>query len=81
MEWEVWLTNNRRFTSKDMAWEDLPDGILVVRWWGKTKGINWGDGLYGDPSTLKNAGIVSDEEFAQVLAEAKATTEPPSKRK
>lgn len=80
-EWEVWLADGRRLTSLDCTWADVPDGILVVRWWGpKGKGINWGDGLYGLPSTLKNAGIVTDAEFARILAEAQLQVKPPSGR-
>lgn len=75
------MKDGSRITSQTHQWPDVPDGILVVRWWGpRGKGVNWGDGLYGDPATLKQAGYVPDDEFARVLAEAKATKIPPSKR-
>lgn len=81
MEWEVWLADGTTRDSRTCSWMDVPDGVLVVRYWGpKGKGINWGDGLYGDPSTIKQAGWVSDEEFAAVLARAKEQTTLPSKR-
>ncbi len=79
MEWEVWLNDGTRRTSQDTAWADVPDGILVVRRWGPN-GVNWGDGLYGDPSTWKNAGYTDDVTFTATLAEARATTTPPSER-
>jgi hypothetical protein len=81
MEWEVWLVDGTTLSSVGHEWDDVPDGVLVLRWWGPNgKGVNWGDGIYGHPATAKQAGWVSDEEFARVLAEAQATTLPPSKR-
>ncbi len=76
------MTGGRRFTSSDMPWEDLPKGVLVLRWWnGATgNGINWDDGLYGRPDTLKAAGLTDDETFAAVLAEAQGARLPPSER-
>lgn len=75
--WIVWLSDGTTRASRDHRWEDVPDGVLVVRWWGPSgDGINWGDGLYGDPASHKQAAMVSDEAFARVLAEAQATTEP-----
>jgi hypothetical protein len=43
--------------------------------------VNWSDGVYGHPSTWKQAGWVSDEEFSRVLSEAQETITPPSQRK
>lgn len=81
MEWEVWLADGRRLTSEDSTWAEVPDGILVQRYWGTPgKGVNWGDGLYGRPDTLKAAGMTDDEVFASVLVEAKASKIPPSER-
>jgi hypothetical protein len=80
-EWEVWLADGTRMSSAEHEWEDVPDGILVLRWWGPHgKGVNWGDGIYGHPATHKQAAYVSDEKFRRVLAEAQATTVPPSAR-
>jgi hypothetical protein len=79
-EWEVWLADGRRLTSADIEWADLPDGILVVRYWGARNGVNWDDGLYGHPATLKAAGMTDDETFAAVLYEAKRSHVPPSQR-
>lgn len=80
-EWEVWLADGTTRNSREHAWGDVPDGILVLRWWGPTdKGINWGDGRYGRPDTQRNAGLVSDEEFARVLAVAQAAAISPSQR-
>ena len=81
-EWEVWLTDGTRRTSRDTGWDDLPDGVLVVRAWFRTgsMAVNWGDGVYGHPDTWKQAGVVSDAEFARVLAEAQAMIVPPSQR-
>ena len=81
MEWEVWLRDGTRRTSRDLSWGALPDGIVIVRWWGPHgKGMNWGDGLYGDPATHKEAGLVSDEVFAHMMHEAYGANDPPSKR-
>lgn len=80
-EWEVWLADGTTRNSRDHSWDDVPDGVLVVRYWGpRGKGVNWGDGLYGHPATIRQAGYVSDEEFAKVLAEAQKQTVPPTKR-
>lgn len=79
MEWEVWLTGGRRRTSLDCAWGEWPEGVLVVRRW-NPDGVNWGDGLYGDPATWKNAGMTDDATFSATLAEARATRTPPSER-
>ena len=79
MEWEVWLTGDRHLTSQDCAWADVPDGILGVRRW-HPNGVNWGDGIYGDPATWKNAGMTDDATFAATLAEVQATRIPPSER-
>jgi hypothetical protein len=81
MEWEVWLADGTTRNSRAHRWEDVPDGILVLRWWGPHgKGINWSDGLYGHPATHKQAGFVSDEEFSRAMEAAKASTSPPSQR-
>jgi hypothetical protein len=81
-EWEVWLADGTTRNSRDHTWEDVPDGVLVVRRWagGKPKLVSWGEGQYGHPNSLREAGYVSDEEFQLVLAEAKAQAVPPSKR-
>ena len=81
-EWEAWLADGTTRNSRDNAWEDAWDGVLVVRYWGAPtgKGMTWGDGLYGKPGTYKQAAMVSNEAFAHALAEAQATTLPPSKR-
>ncbi len=82
MEWEVWLTGDRHLTSQDCDWDAVPDGILVVRYWGGStgNGINWDDGLYGRPDTLKEAGLTDDVTFARVQATAQASRVPPSER-
>jgi hypothetical protein len=82
MEWEVWFTDGTRRTSQDSTWADLPEGVLVVRAWfpNGSMAVNWSDGVYGHPSTWKQAGWVSDKEFARVLQEAQETTVPPSQR-
>jgi hypothetical protein len=80
-EFEVWLADGSRVDSRTCCWADVPDGILVVRWWGpRDKGINWGDGIYGDPATHKACAIVDDALFQRVLEEAQATTTRPSER-
>jgi hypothetical protein len=83
MEWEVWFTDGTRRDSLTHAWADLPDGVLVVRAWfdNGSMAVNWSDGVYGHPSTWKQAGWVSDEEFSRVLSEAQQATIPPSQRK
>lgn len=79
MRWKVWLADGTTRDSSRHTWEEVPDGVLVVRWWGeKGKGINWGDGLYGHPATLKQAAMVSDEVFERVLKEAQGANEPPA---
>lgn len=83
MEWDVWLADGTRRNSSQHTWEDVPDGVLVVRVWGhpsRGKMILWGDAYYGRPDTLKMEARVSDEEFARVLTEAQTTTLPPSGR-
>jgi hypothetical protein len=81
VEWEVWLADGSRMDSRHHAWTDVPDGILVVRWWDdRDKGINWGDGYYGEPSTRKAGTTVEDELFQQILNEAQAVSIPPSQR-
>lgn len=81
-EWEVWLTDGTRRTSRESAWADLPNGVLVVRAWfaNGSRAINWSDGVYGHPDTWKQAGWVSDAEFARVLEEAYTVIVPPSQR-
>ena len=79
-EWKVWLADGTTRNSREHRWADDWDGVLVVRWWGARKGINWGDGLYGRPDTFKSAGLVSDEEFNRVLELARGDSHPPSKR-
>lgn len=86
MEWEVWLTDGTRRTSREMTWEALQAegvGVLVVRYWrvpGLGDGVSWGEAFYGRPDTLLSAGWTDDTTFARVLAEAQATTVPPSER-
>jgi hypothetical protein len=82
VEWDVWCTDGRRYDSRACAWAEVPHGVLVVRAWfpGGAMTVNWGDGLYGEPGTWKEAGWVSDETFARVLADAQATSIPPSGR-
>jgi hypothetical protein len=84
MEWDVWLADGTRRDSLRHTWEDVPDGILIVRIWDHpTKGklVNWDSGgWYGHPSTIRMEGRVSDAEWPRVLAEAQATTLPPSRR-
>ncbi len=78
MQWIVWLKDGRRLTSTETAWADVPDGILVLRYWGAPgNGVIWDDGMYGRPDTLKAAGMTDDATFAAVLAEAQATHQPP----
>ena len=88
-EWEVWLTAGEgqpviRWTAQQGVWGTWPPalGVLVVRYWHTPlgNGVNWGDGLYGHPGTLKGAAMTDDVTFARVLAEAHATTVPPSQR-
>jgi hypothetical protein len=80
-EWEVWLADGTIRSSVGHEWDDVPDGVLVLRWWGpRGKGVTWGDAIYGHPATHKQAGYVSDATFARVLAEALATTLPPGAR-
>lgn len=77
MRWKVWLADGTTSDSASCGWEDVPDGVLVVRWWGPNgQGINWGDGIYGHPATHKQAAMVADEEFARVLAEAHGCNSP-----
>ncbi len=83
-EWEVWFVDEHRrigrLTSEDLEWNDLPEGILFVRYWGPRNGLNWDDGLYGHPATLKGAGMTDDETFAEVRCEAERSHVPPSQR-
>lgn len=81
-EWEVWLASGRRVTSHECDWRDVPDGVLVVRAWfaDGSMAVNWSDGIYGHPDTWKQAGWVSDADFARVLAEAQGTELAPSQR-
>lgn len=79
----AWLADGTTRDSVNHTWDDVrrAGGVLAVRWWGRNgKGINWGDGQYGHPDTLANAGWVSDEEFALVMREVNATEAPPSRR-
>lgn len=79
MRWRVWLADGTVRDSATCRWEDVPDGVLVLRWWGPNgKGINWGDGIYGWPGSHKQAAMVSDAEFARVLAEAHGDSNPPA---
>lgn len=81
-EWEVWLTDGSRRTSQHQQWDELPDGVLVVRAWfaNGTLAVNWDDGVYGHPDTWKQAGWVSDAEFSRVLSDAQAAIQRPSER-
>jgi hypothetical protein len=80
VEWEVWLTDGRVLSSVSHQWADVPDGVLVVRLWGPNW-VSWGDGVYGQPGTWKNAGWVDDDTFLRVLAEARSPGRlPPSRR-
>jgi hypothetical protein len=80
VEWLVYLADGTIRSSSDCRWEDVPDGVLVVRVWGSPKGemVLWGDAYYGRPDTLKMEARVSDEAFAHVLTVAWARSEPPS---
>lgn len=80
MEWEVWLDDGTARDSSTHTWDDVPDGVLVVRYWGDRSGVNWGDGLYGRPDTYRAAAMVSDEMFARTLATAQSQHTPPSQR-
>lgn len=80
-EWIVWLADGSTMDSAHHRWSDVPDRVLVVRWWGeKTKGINWGDSLYGEPGTYKGGVIVDDDLFQRVLATAQKEMVKPSER-
>lgn len=79
MGWEVWLKDGSTMNSAEHKWEDVPDGILVVRWWNKEKrqkGIHWGDSYYGEPGTWKIGEVVEDERFQAAMAEARAKPWP-----
>lgn len=81
MEWEVWLADGTTRSSQTCTWADVPDGIVAVRIYGSQKWVNYGDGVYGEPGTWKNAALVSDEDFARVLTEARDPHRlPPSER-
>jgi hypothetical protein len=81
VEWEVWLTDGRRFSSHDTDWSELPDGVLVVKaWFDGHMAVNWGDGVYGHPATWKQAGWVSDAAFEAALSEAQREELSPSQR-
>lgn len=74
MGWEVWLADGSTMNSTEHKWEDVPDGILVVRWWNKEKrqkGIHWDDSYYGDPNTWKAGAFVDDEKFQAAMNEAR----------
>lgn len=79
MEWLVFLADGTTRDSRTCRWADVPDRILVVRWWdGPRKGIHWGDSLYGDPSTWKAGEIVTDEAFRQAMERARGHRHPPA---
>lgn len=88
IEWIVWLADGdgTKVTTMDSAhhkWEDVPDRVLVIRWWDhdkKQKGIHWGDSNYGLPGTWKGGEIIDDEVFADVYFAAQAATTPPSQQ-
>lgn len=79
LKWKVWLADGTTRDSSRDRWEDVPDGVLVLRWWGpKGNGINWGDGIYGHPSTHKQAAIVPDDVFNFALEDARGCNNPPA---
>jgi len=82
MEWEVYLADGSTRDSARHTWDDIPDGVLVVRVWGGPKGnmLLWGDAYYGRPDTLKMEGQVTNDEFERVLELARGNRNPPSKR-
>lgn len=75
MTWRVWLADGSTMSSREHAWEDVPDRILVLRTWNPNR-VLWGDSHYGRPDTLKGSSDVSDAVFARALAEAQAATRP-----
>lgn len=82
VEWRVWLADGSIMDSSRHTWAEVPDRILVVRWWDaekKQKGVHWGDSNYGLPGTWKGGEIVDDATFGEVLAAAQAAVIPPSK--
>jgi hypothetical protein len=80
-EWEVLLADGTTRDSSKHTWDDVPDGVLVVWYWGpRGQGVNWGDGLYGHPETLRQAGYVSDEAWAAAEATLGVLRLPPSER-
>jgi hypothetical protein len=81
MEWEVLLADGTTRDSSQHTWDDVPGGVLAVWYWGPSgKGVNWGDGLYGHPATLKQAGYVSDERWAGIEPALRELRLPPSAR-
>lgn len=81
MEWQVWLADGTTRDSARHRWDDVPDSILVVRWWSPQRnGVLWGDSAYGHPATLRGSADVADDVFQRALAAAQATTVPPSGR-
>jgi hypothetical protein len=80
-EWEVLLADGTTRDSSQHTWDDVPDGVLVVWYWGpRGQGVNWSDGLYGHPETLRQAGYVSDEAWAEIEATLAGPRWPPSER-
>ena len=82
MEWLVYLADGTTRNSTDHQWDEVPDGVLVVRVWDGPRGdlVDWGNSYYGRPDTLKMEARVSDATFAQVLALAQAEDRRPSAR-
>ena len=81
MEWVVWLADGSIWNSHEHTWEEIPDGVLVVRVWNSPRGklLMWGDAYYGRPDTLKMEAMVSDEQFYTTLEIARGCNNPPSK--
>jgi len=80
MKWCVWFADGRILDSAHDEWPAGERGVLVVVAWDERGGrtVSWGEAFYGRPDTWAVEGRVSDEEFARVLAKAKATLEPPA---
>lgn len=78
MRWRVWLADGSTRNSAEHRWADVPHGVLVVVAWDEQghRWVNWGDGVYGEPGTWKNAAMVADEVFERVLKEAQDAREP-----
>lgn len=85
-QWTVWLADGTTRDSFRHSWDDVKrdtpsaGGVIALRWWGLDgKGVNWGDGKYGHPDTLVDAGMVSDAMFTRMMASVWAA-KPPGER-